>query len=134
VIVAVVAAVSVAFAWFDVGLGDGVGSRVEAPTSVAELKPAYELGIGDLQIDLSRIGPVTSETHVEARVGVGELEIIVPRDASVEANAHAKAGEVNVLSRHDDGRNAQVSTGAGGLLVIDAKVGAGRIDVIRAIR
>ena len=133
-IVAVVAAVSVAFAWFDVGLGDGVGSRVEAPASAAELKPAYELGIGDLKVDLSRIGPVTTETHVEAKVGVGELEIIVPRDASVEANAHAKAGEVYVLSRQDEGRNAQVSTGTGGLLVIDAKVGAGRIDIIRAIR
>jgi phage shock protein PspC (stress-responsive transcriptional regulator) len=134
VIVAVVAAVSVAFAWFDVGLGDGVGSRVEAPASAAELKPVYELGIGDLRVDLSEIGPVTTETRVEAKVGVGTLEIIVPRDASVEANAHAKAGEVNVLSRHDDGRNARVSTGTGGLLVIDAKVGGGRIDVIRAIR
>ena len=57
VIVAVVAAVSVAFAWFDVGLGDGVGSRVEAPASSAELKPAYELGIGDLRIDLSGSAP-----------------------------------------------------------------------------
>ena len=43
-IVALVAAVSLAFAWFDVGLGDGVGSRVEEPASSAELKPAYELG------------------------------------------------------------------------------------------
>ena len=71
---------------------------------------------------------------MQAKVGVGELEIIVPRDASVEATAHAKAGEVYVLGRQDDGRNAEVSTGSGGLLVIDAKVGAGRIDVIRAVR
>jgi len=134
VIVALVAAVSLAFAWFDVGLGDGVGSRVEAPASSSELESSYELAVGDLRVDLSRIGPVTTETHVEAKVGVGELEIIVPRDASVEANAHAKAGEVYVLSRHDDGRNAEVSTGSGGLLVIDAKVGAGRIDVVRAVR
>jgi phage shock protein PspC (stress-responsive transcriptional regulator) len=134
VIVAVVAAASVAFAWFDVGLSDGVGSRVEAPASSAELKPAYELGIGDLRIDLSEIGPVTTETHVEAKVGVGELEIIVPRDVTVAVDAQAKAGEVYVLNQHDDGRNAEVSTGSGGLLVIDAKVGAGRIDVVRAVR
>jgi len=134
VIVAVVAAVSLAFAWFDVGLGDGVGDRVEAPASSAQLKSSYELGVGNLRVDLSRIGPVTSETHVLAKVGVGELRIIVPTDASVEANAHAKVGEVHVLSQHDDGRNAEVSTGSGGLLVIDAKVGAGRIDVVRAVR
>jgi phage shock protein PspC (stress-responsive transcriptional regulator) len=133
-IVAVVVAASVAFAWFDVGLGDGVGSRVEAPTSAAELKPAYELGVGDLRVDLSRIGPVTTETHVEAKVGVGELRIIVAPDVSVTVDARAKAGEVYVLDRQDDGRNAQVSTGSGGLLVIDAKVGAGRIDVVRAVR
>jgi phage shock protein PspC (stress-responsive transcriptional regulator) len=134
VIVALVAAVSLAFAWFDVGLGDGVGSRVESPASAVELKPAYELGIGDLRVDLSRIGPVTTETHVEAKVGVGELRIIVAPDVSVAVDARAKAGEVYVLNRHDDGRNAQVSTGSGGLLVIDAKVGAGRIDVVRAVR
>ena len=134
VIVAAVAAVSLAFAWFDVGLGDGVGTRVEAPASSAELKSSYELGVGDLRVDLSNIGPVTNETLVQAKVGVGELRIIVPRTVSVTANARAKVGEVYVLSRHDDGRNAQVSTGSGDLLVIDAKVGAGRIDVVRAVR
>jgi phage shock protein PspC (stress-responsive transcriptional regulator) len=134
VIVALVAAVSLAFAWFDVGLGEGVGSRVESPASSAELKPAYELGIGDLRVDLSGIGPVTTETHVQAKVGVGQLEIIVPRDVSVAVDARAKAGEVDVLNLHDDGRNAQVTTGSGGLLVIDATVGAGEIDVIRAVR
>jgi phage shock protein PspC (stress-responsive transcriptional regulator) len=134
VIVAVIAAVSLAVAWFDVGVGDGVGTRVEAPASSAELKSSYELAVGDLRVDLSNIGPITNETHVQAKVGVGELRIIVPRTVSVTANAHAKVGEVYVLSRHDDGRNAQVSTGSGDLLVIDAKVGAGRIDVVRAVR
>jgi phage shock protein C len=133
-IVAVTVAVSLAFAWFDVGLGDGVGTRVEAPASSAELKRSYELGVGDLRVDLSNIHPVTTETHVRAKVGVGELRIIVPRTVSVTASARAKVGEVNVLSRHDDGRNAEVSMGSGGLLVVDAKVGAGRIDVVRAVR
>jgi phage shock protein PspC (stress-responsive transcriptional regulator) len=133
-IVAVVATVSVAFAWFDVSLGDGVGTRVESPASSAELKSAYELGVGDLRVDLSNIGPLTTETHVQAKVGVGELRIIVPSTVSVTASARAKAGEVYALSRHADGRNAEVSTDSGGLLVIDAKVGAGRVDIVRAIR
>jgi phage shock protein PspC (stress-responsive transcriptional regulator) len=130
-IVVVVAAACVAVAWFDVSLGDGVGHRVEVPASPAELKSPYELGIGSLRVDLSEMGPVTNETHVQAKVGVGELRVIVPRDVSVSANAHAKAGDVHVLSRHDAGRNAQVSTGVGGLLVIDAEVGAGGIDIVR---
>jgi phage shock protein PspC (stress-responsive transcriptional regulator) len=133
-IVAVVAAAGIALAWFDVGLGDGVGTRVEAPANAAELKPSYELGIGELRVDLSRIGPITNETHVSAKVGIGLLGIIVPPDVSVAASAHAKAGEVYVLNSHDDGRNASVSVGSGGLLVIDAKMGAGRINIVRAIR
>ncbi len=134
VVAAAIVAIVVAFAWFDVGLGDGVGDRVEAPATAAALKPSYKLGVGNLRLDLSRIGPVTHETRVAAKVGVGELRIIVPAAASVAVDAHAKAGEVYVLRRHDDGRNADVQTGSGGLLVIDARVGAGRIDVVRAVR
>jgi predicted membrane protein len=65
-------------------------------------------------------------------VGIGELKIIVPNTAPVTVNAHAKAGDVYVLSRHDDGRDANIQTGTGGGLVIDATVGAGQIDVVRA--
>jgi phage shock protein PspC (stress-responsive transcriptional regulator) len=132
VLVAVaVAAVSVAFAWFDVSLGDGVGDNTYQPTSISDVKPKYETGVGNLRVDLSQIGPVTKETHVKASVGVGELRIIVPRDAAVSVNAHAKLGDVYVLQRHDDGKNAALRVGQGPL-VIDAKVGAGRIDVVRA--
>ena len=39
--------------------------------------------------------------------------------------------DVYVFDRHDDGTNASIQTG-NGALVLDAKVGAGRIDVVRA--
>src|SRR5690242_9197171 len=127
----IIAAVAVAFAWFDVSLGDGVGDRTEAPASVIALHRSYELGVGNLRVDLSRV-PVTRPTHVTAKVGVGHLRVVVPRGVPVSVNAKVKAGEVYALSRHDDGRNAQVETDGNGLLVIDAHVGAGRIDVVRA--
>jgi len=124
-------AVVVAFAWFDVSLDDGVGNRDYTPTSISELQPSYTVGVGDLRVDLSQIGAVTQETHVKAATGVGALKIIVPRTATVSVDAHAKVGEMYVLRRHDDGRDAHVQVGSG-KLVIDAKVGAGRIDVVRA--
>jgi len=131
VFAAAIAAAAVAFAWFDVSLGDGVGDRTEAPASITALHHSYKLGVGNLRVDLSRV-PITTKTHVAAHVGVGELRIIVPRNVPVSVDAHAKAGDVFVLRRHDDGRNASVQTARGGLLVIDARVGAGRIDVVRA--
>jgi phage shock protein PspC (stress-responsive transcriptional regulator) len=127
-----IAAAAIAFAWFDVSLGNGVGDRVETPASVNVIRPTYQLGVGDLRVDLSRVGPITRETHVQARVGVGDLRIIVPRDVTVAVDARAKVGDVYVLRQHDDGHNAVVRTAGDGLLVINARVGAGRIDVVRA--
>ena len=129
---ALATAAIVAFSWFDVSLGDGTGSRVYQPTAISDVKSAYELGVGDLRLDLSHIGSVTNAKHIKASVGIGELRIIVPRDAAVAVDAHAKVGDLYVLRRHDDGRNAAVRFGSGNPLVIDAKVGAGRIDVVRA--
>jgi hypothetical protein len=131
VVAAIATATVVAFAWFDVSLGDGVGDRAYHPTSISDVKPRYEAGVGSLRVDLSNIGPVTQRTHVEASVGVGELRIIVPRDAAVSVDAHAKVGDLYVLEGRDDGKNAAVRVGHGPL-VIDARVGAGRIDVVRA--
>jgi phage shock protein PspC (stress-responsive transcriptional regulator) len=131
-IVVLAAATAVAFAWFDVSLGDGVGSKAVAPTSAADLDPSYELGIGNLRLDLSNVTPLDEQTHVTAKVGIGKLRIIVPRGVPVEATATSKAGEVYVLGRHDDGRHATASVGTGGELVVDAKVGAGRVDIVRA--
>src|SRR5882672_7172385 len=76
IVAAIATATVVAFAWFDVSLGNGVGDRVYHPTSISDVKPKYEVGVGSLRVDLSRIGPVAKETHVKASVGVGELRII----------------------------------------------------------
>jgi len=131
-IAAIATATIVAFSWFDVSLGDGTGKRVYQPTAITEVQPSYKLGIGELRLDLSHIGPVTRNQRIKASVGIGELRIIVPRDASVSVNAHAKVGETFVLRHHDDGRNAAVRVGSGNPLEIEANVGAGRIDVVRA--
>ncbi|HEX4526081.1 MAG TPA: PspC domain-containing protein [Gaiellaceae bacterium] len=130
-VVLLVAAVIAAFSWFNVSLGDGTGDRVYAPVTASAVQPSYELGIGNLRIDLSRV-PLTTPMHVKARVGIGELKVIVPTTASVVVDAHAKVGDLYVLNRHDDGRNATVHAGGGNILYLDARVGAGRVDVVRA--
>jgi hypothetical protein len=68
---------------------------------------------------------------VNAKLGIGDLRVIVPHGASVALASHVKAGEIDALGTHDDGRNAHVDTG-GGQLSIDAHVGAGHIEVVRA--
>jgi phage shock protein PspC (stress-responsive transcriptional regulator) len=132
ILAALVTSAVVAFSWFDVSLGDGVGDRTYQPAAAAELKPDYHLGIGDLRVDLSQLGPVDGRTPVRASVGIGSLRVVVPRGVPVSVNAKAKAGDIHVFGRHFDGRNVQVHLNGGRPLVIDAKVGAGRIDIVRA--
>ena len=129
-----ITAVGIAFSWFNVSLSDGVGDRVYQPASVSTLHPSYEVGVGQLKLDLTNIGEVTQVTHVRAKVGVGELRIIVPPGVPVSVNAHAKVGELSILDRHDDGQDVQLSTGNKALLVIDATVGAGQVRVTREAR
>jgi phage shock protein PspC (stress-responsive transcriptional regulator) len=129
--VACVTAIVTAFAWFDVSLSNGVGDRTYAPAAAADVQRSYKLGVGNLRLDLSQVNPA-ARTRVKADVGVGELRIVVPRAAAVTVDAHAKVGDVYVLNRHDDGRNATIRTRGDGGLVLDANVGAGRIDVVRA--
>jgi predicted membrane protein len=87
--------------------------------------------VGNLRIDLSAIRPGAKELHVKAKVGVGELRVVVPNGVPVQVDARAKLGDVYVLSHEDSGRNAVVKTGAGGGYVIDAKVGLGKVAVVR---
>ncbi len=130
---AIAAAVIVAaFSWFNVSFNDGVGSKVYNVSTASALKPSYDLGVGNLKLDLSEIGPITQVTHLKAKVDVGELRIIVPRNAAISVNAHAKVGDIYVLNQHESGRNVDLQQGSGSSLVIDATVGAGRIDIVRA--
>jgi phage shock protein PspC (stress-responsive transcriptional regulator) len=129
-VVAASVAVVTAFTWFDVNLAHGVGEHAYAPVTAAAVPSSYDLGIGNLKVDLSRLD-AAGRHNVKARLGIGELKIVVPRGADVRVDAHANLGEVYVLHRHDDGRNASVHAG-NGTFEIDARVGAGRIDVVRA--
>jgi len=124
--------IAVGLAWFDVSFSDGVGTHTYHPATPSDLRSTYKLGVGNLRLDLSQIGPVTQERTVHATLGVGQIRVIVPSTMRVAVNAHAKVGQLDILNRHHGGHNAALSTGAGALLVIDAHVGAGQVEVERA--
>jgi len=121
IVVAVCSAVVIAFAWFDVSLRDGVGDKTYAPTAIQNVHQKYELGIGQLTVDLSRM-PTTQPVHVKAHLGIGELRVIIPHDASLVLTSHVKAGD----------RNIEWQGGKKGPFYVNAQVGAGHIDVDRA--
>jgi hypothetical protein len=119
----------------DVPLRGGIGRREYRPVQLAELKPHYELGIGQLWLDLRDVPLAGRTTTVDAQTGIGHLVVFVPSSVRVEVRAHAGAGSV-MLYGHDEGgwpeddRRAVGGTGPG-VLQLDLRVGAGAIEVRR---
>jgi predicted membrane protein len=131
----VVLSVAVAADWdLDVPLAGGVGDRTERPTTTADLT-GYELGVGNLLLDLRQLQVPPGTTTVEARVGVGELVVELPDGVSVEVMASAGLGEVQVLGQQEGGFGSRVdAVGLGGgdrRLELDVRVGLGQVRVER---
>jgi phage shock protein PspC (stress-responsive transcriptional regulator) len=116
--------------------GRGIGSQTYVPTSIADVKTSYSLGIGNLRLDLRNVRLPVGETHVRMRVDVGRISVVVPADAALEAHGHANYGQVTLLGRENDGRDTDNSIEESGkrVLVLDSTVGAGKIVVSRAVR
>ena len=130
----VVAAVGAAV--FRVHLSDGIGTRTYQPASAGDLRSSYELGIGDLRLDLRDVRFPRGETHVRGRVDIGRLQVVVPPDVALRVHGRAEAGTVKLLGRESNGRDVDhsIDQAGGRVLVLDAKVGAGSVRVSRAVR
>jgi hypothetical protein len=131
----VVLSVAVAADWdLDVPLAGGVGDRTERPATPAELAE-YELGVGNLLVDLRQLQVPPGTTVVEARLGVGELVVELPDGVTVEVAARSGLGEVQALGQQEGGFGSRIDTteGDGGdrRLRVDARVGLGQVRVER---
>ena len=129
-------AIGVFVAVFDVHPGRGVGDENYIVTSPLALQDEYRVGIGTLDVDLSRMRLPLGVTHLETSVDVGDLHVVLPPGVALRGYAEARAGHVNMLGREDDGWNADVDLTGDGPRVLDlvAHVGAGSVRVERAVR
>jgi phage shock protein PspC (stress-responsive transcriptional regulator) len=113
----------------------GAGNRTYEPASVTDVHSRYELGIGNLRLDFSHVTLPRGETFVKAKLGIGNLRVVVPANATVDANGRAQAGNVRVLGQDDNGTHVHTHvvdrTGTGRVLVLDARVGLGNVEVER---
>jgi phage shock protein PspC (stress-responsive transcriptional regulator) len=144
-IVLVLLASAAAFA--DVQLRGGVGQRTWTPHTVADLHTPYRLGVGEATLDLTELDlGTTDRQRVEVRQGVGDLLILVPADATVLVDADVRAGEIQRdvdgsfgAQRMSDGTDVserftipEGSAPSSAVLVIDAELGVGSMEVRRA--
>jgi phage shock protein PspC (stress-responsive transcriptional regulator) len=110
--------------------GGGVGDRTYRPATAAGVRPLYHGGVGDLDLDLTRVplaglsGPLT--TRIES--GVGDVEVLVPRSADVVVRVDQGLGDVDVFGSAD-GADGELVPGVGS----DAWTGDGRAEFIITI-
>jgi phage shock protein PspC (stress-responsive transcriptional regulator) len=132
----VLVAAAIVAATFDVQLGNGVGGRTYVVAGTGDLRHAYKLGIGDMTVDLRNVRFTSKETRVSARVDVGNLRVIVPENVALRVHGDAQLGQVEILGKTADGRNAETAVDQAGtrVLILDTHVGVGQVRVTRALR
>jgi phage shock protein PspC (stress-responsive transcriptional regulator) len=131
----VLVAAAVVVAAFDVRLGNGIGGRNYVVAGAGDLRDSYKVGIGDKTVDLRNVRLTNGKTHLNARVDVGNLRVIVPPDVALRVRGDAQLGEVEILGKSADGRNAKTAVNQPGkrVLVLDTHVGVGKVRVTRAV-
>ncbi|CAL9447390.1 hypothetical protein SUDANB70_02380 [Streptomyces sp. enrichment culture] len=115
------------------------------PASVAQIRPAYDLGTGTGTLDLSGVRVPEGETvSTLAEVGLGRVHVIVPEDVTVRLTVDVGVGDIQLPG--EGKRDVDVAPGKheevtlappagvkkGGTLELDLYVGAGQAEVSRA--
>ena len=110
----------------------GVGEVSVAPASVEDIPPSYGVGLGQVDVDLTRIDWAGKTAKVVVTVGIGETIVRVPDDVTVSADVEVKAGDIDLFGERFagspfDGPVRDVAEGAGGggrlELVVDQALG-----------
>jgi phage shock protein PspC (stress-responsive transcriptional regulator) len=116
-------------------LAHGVGDRHYAPAAASALRHDYQVGIGSLDLDLSRVTLPAGTTRIHVEAGIGQVRITVPDGVTVRAKAHVSWGDAYLLGHEESGHNVRADVGPDTHeLELDTRVGIGKVEVDRAVR
>jgi phage shock protein PspC (stress-responsive transcriptional regulator) len=117
-----------------IDLDGGIGERDYRPASVVDLRDRYELGIGDLVVDLRRTELPPGDVPLQVDLGVGQARVFVPDDVCVATDAEVRVGEVHAFQEGNSGIDVDMESlpeaAAGATrLLLKANVGVGDIRI-----
>ncbi|MGH3050054.1 MAG: PspC domain-containing protein [Gaiellaceae bacterium] len=121
----------------DVPLRGAWGDHTAHPRSLHAVATTYRHGVGKFQLDLSDVAFPAGSTHVEVTLGIGNLRVVVPPDVTVDVTGHVRVGHLRVLGSErngvsvDDHAVETAGSKQGHVLILDARVGLGRLEVTR---
>ncbi|HYN50314.1 MAG TPA: PspC domain-containing protein [Thermoleophilaceae bacterium] len=117
-----------------IDLDGGVGEREYRPASATDLRERYELGMGELVVDLRDTDLPSGDIPLELDVGVGEARLLVPEDVCVATAAEVGMGNVSLFGRDNEGidvdfeERPDVDAGSTRVL-LDTQIGMGELKV-----
>jgi hypothetical protein len=120
---------------FNLRIEGGAGERTFRPASLADLPDTYQLGVGQLTVDLRDLLLPRGTTQLEITLGIGQLVVNLPADAEVRVHGRAGAGQVAIFDREHDGFDVDATESTAGYanaparLLLDVSVGLGQVDV-----
>ena len=120
----------------DVRVDGGIGDRNYRPATADQMRSSYELGMGELVVDLRDVDLPSGTTPVRVELGIGHAVVRVPEDACVSSDVQIGAGHAQVLDRSSDGLDvafaqAASPTGDSPKLELDGQLGIGSLEVVR---
>jgi hypothetical protein len=117
-----------------IDLDGGVGERDYRPASALDLREEYELGMGELIVDLRQTDLPAGDVPLAIDLGIGEARVIVPEDVCVATDAQVGIGEARTFDRRNDGVDVDVddlpqASADTTRLLVKADVGIGALRI-----
>jgi phage shock protein PspC (stress-responsive transcriptional regulator) len=117
-----------------IDLDGGVGERDYRPASALDLREKYELGMGELIVDLRQTELPPGDVPLEIELGVGDARVIVPEDICVATDAQVGVGEVRHFDQHNEGVDVDFddrpeAAPAATRLLVKADLGVGSLRI-----
>jgi phage shock protein PspC (stress-responsive transcriptional regulator) len=117
-----------------VAFDGGFGDRNYKPSTRADLRDHYQLGVGQMDLDLSDVDLPPGDTPLKVDLGIGEVRLTVPTDVCVATDADVGVGEARVLGETNQGVDVQLldrpeARPTAKRLVLNADLGVGSLRV-----
>src|SRR4051794_8899614 len=111
----------------------GMGERTYRPAAAAQVRDRYELGMGQLVVDLRHAALPPGDHRMSLRLGAGDAVVVVPDDVCVASTAKVGAGEVQLFDRHEGGVDLDfderpIVAPSRTRLLVDADLGVGTLQ------